>query len=70
MIAATLDIGHPNRAIPSLPAATIDSPAVAAACPDNQTLGVFLNRAPKLNVPVSTRLPRQEPGGARRRKAS
>jgi phospholipase C len=69
-LTSTLDIGHPNQSIPSLPAATIDSPALAAACPDNQTLGVFLDPAPQLNVPVSTRLPRQEPGAARRRKVS
>jgi len=48
----------------------IDSPAVAAECPDNQNLGVFLNPPPELNVPVGARLPRQEPGAARRRKVS
>jgi phospholipase C len=69
-LTSTLDVGHPNRSIPTLPVATIDSPAVAAECPDNQNLGVFLNPAPGLNVPVGTRLPRQEPGPARRRKAS
>ena len=32
-LTSTLDLGHPDRSIPSLPAAAINSPAVAAACP-------------------------------------
>jgi phospholipase C len=66
-LTSTVDVAHPNRSIPKLPTATIDSPTVAAACPDNQSLGAFLNPAPPLRVPTSTRLPRQEPGSPRRR---
>jgi phospholipase C len=69
-LTSTLDVGQPDRSIPTLPAATIDNPALAAECPDNQTLAVFLNSPPDLKVPVGTRLPRQEPGLARRRKVS
>ena len=63
-------LGQPDRSIPPLPAAVIDSPAVAAACPDNQSVAVFLNPPPALNVPPGSQLPTQEPGGARRRNAS
>ncbi len=69
-LTSTLDLRHPDRSIPSLPAAQINSPALAAACPDNQSLSVFLSQPPTLNVPVGTRLPRQEPGPARRRAPS
>lgn len=69
-LTSTLSLGQPDASIPTLPAAQINSPALAAACPDNQGLGVFLNPAPTLNVPVGASLPRQEPGPARRRKAS
>jgi phospholipase C len=69
-LTSTLDIGHPDRSVPALPAAMVDSPAVAAACPDNQSIAVFLNAPPALNVPTGSQLPAQEPGAARRRNAS
>ena len=67
-LTSTLDVGAPDRSIPKLPAAVIDSPTLAAECPDNDSVAGFLNPAPALTIPVDTRLPRQEVGTARRRK--
>ena len=69
-LTSTLDVGAPNRSVPKLPAAVIDSPTLAAECPDNDSVGGFLNPAPALDIPVSARLPRQETGTAHRRSAS
>lgn len=66
-LTSTLDVGHPDPSVPTLPPAMIDSPAVAAACPDNQSLAVFLDTPPVLDVPAGSQLPKQEPGAARRR---
>jgi phospholipase C len=66
-LTSTLDLGAPDVSVPTLPAAPIDSPTLAQACPDNQSDVGFLDAAPGLKPPDELHLPRQEPGRARRR---
>jgi len=66
-LTSTLNLGAPDTSVPALPSAPIDSPALAAACPDNQSDLGFLDTAPSLTVPSHQTLPHQEPGTAKRR---
>ncbi len=66
-LTSTLKLGTPDTSVPALPSAPIDSPALAAVCPDNQSDAGFLDPAPTLQVPSRQTLPHQEPGTAKRR---
>jgi phospholipase C len=66
-LTSTLDLGAPDVSVPALPAAPIDGPTLAQACPDNDSDLGFLDSAPGLSVPLERLLPHQEPGTARRR---
>ena len=66
-LTSTLNLGAPDTSVPALPSAPIDSPALAAVCPDNQSDTGFLDPAPNLTVPSRQTLPHQEPGTAKRR---
>ncbi len=66
-LTATLDTKQSVRHVPPLPATTNSAAALAAqGCSENDLLGVGTDQPP-YPVPESQRMPRQEPGHARRR---
>jgi phospholipase C len=69
-LTSTLDIAQPDMSVPSLPAAPLDPPAVAAACPVPQNAGSLLVAPPALAVPARQAMPTQEQGAPRRRRCA
>jgi phospholipase C len=63
-LTSTLGFGTTNDARPKLPATPL---ALGPGCPTLTNVGPFLSPPEAVNVPVRQRLPRQEPGKARRR---
>jgi phospholipase C len=65
-LTSTLDLRAVDTSAPPLPAIVGDSPALAGACPANQSPASLLAPPPTLTIPCHQEMPRQE--AARRRK--
>ena len=63
-LTSTLGFSSPNDSRPSLPATPLDLPS---ECPTPTNLGVYLSPPEPMVIPVDQRMPRQEPGVAKRR---
>jgi phospholipase C len=63
-LTSTLGFSSPNDSRPSLPATPLDLPG---ACPTPTNLGVYLSPPEPMILPLVQRMPRQEPGVAKRR---
>ncbi len=64
-LTSTLGFSSPNDARPSLPSTPLDLPA---ACPTPTNLGPFLTAPEAMVIPTVQKMPRQEPGKAKRRR--
>jgi phospholipase C len=64
-LTSALGFSSPHDARPSLPATSLDLPAV---CPTPTNLGAFLSPPEAVAVPIDQKMPRQEPGTAKRRR--
>jgi hypothetical protein len=63
-LTSTLGFSSPNDSRPSLPATPLDLPAV---CPTPTNLVAFLSPPEPMVISTDQKMPRQEPGTAKRR---
>ena len=65
---STLARGKPDLTIGTLPSPVNQQAALDAACPANADPASLIAPAPSLSIPAKQKMPKQEPGRARRRK--